>query len=131
MTPVETIKDVVTATYPAFQVFTDSIPEEYIDNYATTQVLIRESQSNIDGLGDMTFNLIQYGADIQIFYGTDLTEDMLLIEIKLMKALEQAGWVISYSQPHYLDLSNTDVQQTVKIITITKEITLEELGYNA
>lgn len=130
MTPVNMIKDVVQKTFPDFQVFTDSIPGEYIEDYATTQVLIKETQSDIGAQGDMTFNTVRVGADVQIFYGTELDTDMLLVEIKLMKSLEQAGWVIGYSQPRYLDLSNTDVQQTIKIISINNEFTLEELGYD-
>lgn len=130
MTPVNMIKDVVQKTFPDFQVFTDSIPGEYIEDYATTQVLIKETQSDIGAQGDMTFNTMRVGADVQLFYGTELDTDMLLVEIKLMKSLEQAGWVIGYSQPRYLDLSNTDVQQTIKIISINNEFTLEELGYD-
>lgn len=130
MRPVELVNTVVHANFSDFQIYEDSIPESVINDVHSTQVLLKESQSDISQFGDMTFNSMTVGVDIQIFYSVDYDEDMILTEIKLMKALENDGWSITNSQPHYIDLSQTDVQQTIKNISINKILTLEEIGYN-
>lgn len=130
MRPVELVNTVVHDNFSDFQIYEDSIPESVINDVHSTQVLLKESQSDISQFGDMTFNSMTVGVDIQIFYSVDYEEDMILTEIKLMKALENNGWSITNSQPHYIDLSQTDVQQTIKNITVNKIITLEEIGYN-
>jgi hypothetical protein len=128
--PVELVNTVVHDNFSDFQIYEDSIPESVINDVHSTQVLLKESQSDISQFGDMTFNSMTVGVDIQIFYSVDYDEDMILTEIKLMKALENDGWSITNSQPHYIDLSQTDVQQTIKNISINKILTLEEIGYN-
>lgn len=130
MRPVELVNTVVHDNFSNFQVYEDSIPESVINDVHSTQVLLKESQSDISQFGDMTFNSMTVGVDIQIFYSVDYDEDMILTEIKLMKALENDGWSITNSQPHYIDLSQTDVRQTIKNISINKILTLEEMGYN-
>lgn len=130
MRPVELVNTVVHNNFSDFQIYEDSIPESVINDVHSTQVLLKESQSDISQFGDMTFNSMTVGVDIQIFYSVDYDEDMILTEIKLMKALENDGWSITNSQPHYIDLSQTDVQQTIKNISINKILTLEEIGYN-
>lgn len=130
MRPVELVNTVVHDNFSDFQIYEDSIPESVINDVHSTQVLLKESQSDISQFGDMTFNSMTVGVDIQIFYSVDYDEDMILTEIKLMKALENDGWSITNSQPHYIDLSQTDVQQTIKNISINKILTLEEMGYN-
>lgn len=130
MRPVELVNAVVHDNFSDFQIYEDSIPESVINDVHSTQVLLKESQSDISQFGDMTFNSMTVGVDIQIFYSVDYDEDMILTEIKLMKALENDGWSITNSQPHYIDLSQTDVQQTIKNISINKILTLEEIGYN-
>lgn len=130
MRPVELVNTVVHDNFSDFQIYEDSIPESVINDVHSTQVLLKESQSDISQFGDMTFNSMTVGVDIQIFYSVDYEEDMILTEIKLMKALENDGWSITNSQPHYIDLSQTDVRQTIKNISINKILTLEEMGYN-
>lgn len=127
MRPVELVNTVVHDTFPNFEIFEDSIPESHIDDKYTTQVLLKESQSTTAMYGDMTFNAMTVGVDIQIFYSVDYDEDMLISEIRLMKAFESAGWRIISSQPHYLDLSQTDEQQTIKNLTVNKIMTLDEI----
>lgn len=129
MRPVELVNTVVHDNFSDFQIYEDSIPESVINDVHSTQVLLKESQSDISQFGDMTFNSMTVGVDIQIFYSVDYDEDMILTEIKLMKALENDGWSITNSQPHYIDLSQTDVRQTIKNISINKILTLEEVGY--
>ena len=75
--------------------------------------------------GDMTFNAIDAGVDIQIFYSVDFTGDMQLAEIKLMKRLEDENWRTINSEPHYLDLSQTDEQQMIKNIEVRKVIEID------
>ena len=130
MRPVDIVNNVVHDVFPDWQVYSDNIPESVIDDVHVTQVLLKESQSDISTRGDMTFNSMTVGVDIQIFYSVDYDSDMTLTEIKLMKALENEGWSITNSQPHYLDLSQTDVRQTIKNLSIKKIMTLKEIGYD-
>lgn len=103
----------------------DKIPDETIDDVHVTQVLLTESLMETELYGDMTFNAIDAGVDIQIFYSVDFTDDMQLAEIKLMKRLEDENWRTVNSEPHYLDLSQTDEQQMIKNIEVRKVIEID------
>lgn len=129
MRPITLVKQVINQTFPDFEVYEDSIDEDDIDDVQSTQVLLTESDMDNTHHGDGTFNSLSVGVDIQIFYGEDFDKDMTVSEIQLMKEFEHQGWTIVDSQPHYLDISQTDVQQTIKNLTINKIMTLEEIGY--
>lgn len=103
----------------------DKIPDETIDDVHVTQVLLTESLMENELYGDMTFNAIDAGVDIQIFYSVDFTGDMQFTEIKLMKELEARNWRTINSEPHYLDLSQTDEQQMIKNIEVRKVIEID------
>lgn len=125
MTPVQDIKNVVHSVLPDWQVYFYAIPEEVIDNKNVTQVLITESNSDITTFGGNTFNEMAFGYRLQVFYGLD-EENLIGQEITLYKALESFSWRITDSQPRYLDISQTDGQQMIKIIEVNKTMTLEE-----
>lgn len=129
MLPTQIIADEINGLFPKFDVFIGSIDEGALNNKEVTQVLLTESDLSNTRLGDETFNSVYVGVDIQIFYGSDFDDDILLTEVTLMKHLESLGWQITDSQPHYLDISQTDYQQTIKNITVNKIMTLEEIGY--
>ncbi|TGE52990.1 DUF806 family protein [Weissella confusa] len=126
MTPVEEIDNVVHSVFPDWQVYFYAIPEEVINNKNVTQVLITESNSDITIFGGNTFNEIAFGYRLQVFYGLD-EENLISKEITLYKALESFSWRITDSQPRYLDISQTDGQQIIKIIEVNKTMTLDEL----
>ncbi|TGE80069.1 DUF806 family protein [Weissella confusa] len=126
MTPVEEIDNVVHSVFPGWQVYFYTIPEEVIDNKNVTQVLITESNSDVTGYGGNTFNEIAFGYRLQVFYGLD-EENLISKEVTLYKALESFSWRITDSQPRYLDISQTDGQQIIKIIEVNKTMTLDEL----
>lgn len=126
MTPVQEISNVVHSVFPEWQVYFYAIPEEVIDNKNVTQVLITESNSDVTGYGGNTFNEIAFGYRLQLFYGLD-EESLISKEITLYKALESFSWRITDSQPRYLDISQTDGQQIIRIIEVNKTMTLDEL----
>lgn len=130
MRPITKVEQIITNLFPDFEVYTDSIDEDELDDVDVTQVLLKESNTDNTQHGDDTFNSILIGIDIQIFYGRHFNDDVFIAEIKLMKELESQGWKIVDSQPHYLDISQTDYQQTIKNLTVSKIMTLEEIGYN-
>lgn len=103
----------------------DKIPDETIDDVHVTQVLLKESLMENDIYGDMTFNAIDAGVDIQIFYSVDFADGMQLTEIRLMRRLESEGWHVFNSEPHYLDLSQTDEQQMIKNMEVRKIIEID------
>lgn len=131
MRPTQEVAKIITAYRPTWLVFEDSIPEEKINDLENTQVLLRETKSDISHYGDDTFNAVDLAVTIQIFYGFNLAESMLLAEVGLMKALEKSNWKTTASEPHYLDIStNTDKQQTIKNLTVEKTVNIAEIGEN-
>lgn len=128
MRPTEEVSQIVSAFRPNWQVFEDSIPKEHINDLQNTQVLLTEFKSDITDYGDGTFNSVVLAVTIQIFYGFNLSESMLLAEIELMKSLENEWWHITSSEPHYIDIStNTENQQTIKNITVEKIVSISNL----
>lgn len=130
MRPVDEVVGIIADIFPDWQVYLDSIPPEVIDDKNVTQVLITESVSDVGNYADDTFNMIELGVRIQIFYSLDFDRSMLVTEVQLMKELEKEHWRVTDSQPHYLDLSQTDEQQTIKNIEVNKTTTLVEVGYD-
>lgn len=128
MRPVDEVADVITSLFADWQVYSDAIPEEVIDDRHVTQVLLTEAQSDVSKYGGNTFNMMNLGVDIQIFYSLDYDKNMLLSEVVLMKHLEDERWRVVDSQAHYLDLSQTDNQQTIKNITVNKTVLVDEIG---
>lgn len=128
MRPVDEVAKIITDLFVDWQVYSDAIPEEVIDDRHVTQVLLKEAESDVSGYGGNTFNMVNLGVDIQIFYSLDYDENMLLSEIILMKQLEDNHWRVVDSQAHYLDLSQTDNQQTIKNITVKKTVLVDEIG---
>lgn len=128
MRPVDEVAKIITDLFVDWQVYSDAIPEETIDERHVTQVLLKEAESDVSGYGGNTFNMINLGVDIQIFYSLDYDKDMLFSEVILMKELEDSRWRVVDSQAHYLDLSQTDNQQTIKNITVNKTVLVDEIG---
>lgn len=126
MTPVVEIKNVVHSVFPDWQVYFYAIPEEVIDDKHVTQVLLTENNSSVSEYGNSTFNGMDLGYRLQVFYGLD-EENLIGKEIMLYKALEAKEWRITDSQPRYLDISQTDEQQMIKNIDVNKTLTLDEI----
>lgn len=126
MTPVVEIKNVVHSVFPDWQVYFYAIPEEVIDDKTVTQVLVTENNSSVSEYGNSTFNGMDLGYRLQVFYGLD-EENLIGKEIMLYKALEAKEWRITGSHPRYLDISQTDEQQMIKNIDVNKTLTLDEI----
>lgn len=126
MTPVVEIKNVVHDVFPDWQVYFYAIPEEVIDDKHVTQVLVTENNSSASEYGNSTFNGMDLGYRLQVFYGLE-EQNLIGKEIMLYKALEQAQWRITDTQPRYLDISQTDEQQMIKNIDVNKTLTLDEI----
>ena len=71
MTPVVEIKNVVHDIFPDWQVYFYAIPEEVIDDKHVTQVLVTENNSSVSEYGNSTFNGMEFGYRLQVFYGLD------------------------------------------------------------
>lgn len=128
MRPTEEVLQIVSAFRPNWQVFEDLIPKEHINDLQNTQVLLTEFKSDVTDYGDGTFNSVVLAVTIQIFYGFNLDESMLLAEVGLMDKLKDSGWLTISSEPHYIDIStNTEKQQTKKNITVEKVVSISEL----
>ncbi|GAK30218.1 phage tail protein [Weissella oryzae SG25] len=118
---------ILNGKFPIDDVYLDEIPAEILknDDLTKTQVLLKEARNEPSGWGNETFTSLDVAVDIQIFYSLDFNENMTMFEVNLMKAFEKDGWRIASSQPHYLDISSSsDMHQTIKNITVSKNITL-------
>lgn len=128
MRPTEEVSQIVSAFRPNWQVFEDLIPKEHINDLQNTQVLLTEFKSDVTDYGDGTFNSVVLAVTIQIFYGLNLDESMLLAEVGMMEKLKDSGWLTTENGPHYIDIStNTEKQQTKKNITVEKVVSISEL----
>lgn len=128
MRPTEEVSEIISVLKPDWLVFEDAIPSEHINDLQSTQVLLKEFKSDIGDYGDSTFNSVVMAVTIQIFYGLKFAESMIFSEIEIMKSLENEGWRITSSEPHYLDIStNTENQQTIKNITVEKTVSISNL----
>lgn len=128
MRPTQEVSQIVGAFRPSWLVFENFIPKEHVNDLDNTQVLLTEFKSDITNYGDGTFNSVVLAVTIQIFYGFNLSESMLLAEIELMEKLKDSGWLTISSEPYYLDVStNTTKQQTKKNITVEKIVEINEL----
>ncbi|APB85458.1 DUF806 family protein [Lactiplantibacillus plantarum] len=101
------------------KVYLNEIPNEDLDNTASTVMLLQETDSSPTYLANSTFKGLAMGVEIQIFYKVDLADDFnpLEAEIALMKILKAAGWLIVSSQHHTTD---PDTDQVTKTIYVTK-----------
>jgi hypothetical protein len=125
MRPVQEIVDIFANKFPDYDVYTDSIPAEVLDDTDKTQVLIMESESSNDLHANNTFNGLLIGYDIQIFYSLEFLNNIFEAEVNLMKNLEQKRWTINDSQRHYND---PITGQTIKNITVNKIYELDEIA---
>ncbi|MDM5041943.1 DUF806 family protein [Pediococcus acidilactici] len=101
------------------KVYLNEIPNEDLDNTASTVMLLQETDSSPTYHANSTFKGLAMGVEIQIFYKIDLADDFnpLEAEIALLKALKAAGWLIVSSQHHTTD---PDTNQVTKTIYVTK-----------
>ncbi|WP_270329623.1 DUF806 family protein [Lactococcus lactis] len=111
MRPTQEVSQIVGDFRPSWLVFENFIPKEHINDLDNTQVLLTEFKSDITNYGDGTFNSVILAVTIQIFYGFNLSESMLIAEIELMEKLKDSGWLTTSSEPHYLDVSTNTTKQ--------------------
>ncbi|WCE44534.1 DUF806 family protein [Lactiplantibacillus plantarum] len=95
----------------------NEIPNEYLDNTASTVMLLQETDSSPAYLANSTFKGLTMGVEIQIFYKVNLADDFnpLEAEIALMKSLKDAGWLIVSSQHHTTDPDTNQVTKTIYV----------------
>ncbi|MCG0747409.1 phage tail protein [Lactiplantibacillus plantarum] len=95
----------------------NEIPNEYLDNTASTVMLLQETDSSPAYLANNTFKGLAMGVEIQIFYKVNLADDFnpLEAEIALMKSLKDAGWLIVSSQHHTTDPDTNQVTKTIYV----------------
>ncbi|MCG0683140.1 phage tail protein [Lactiplantibacillus plantarum] len=95
----------------------NEIPNEYLDNTASTVMLLQETDSSPAYLANNTFKGLAMGVEIQIFYKVNLADDFnpLEAEIALMKSLKDSGWLIVSSQHHTTDPDTNQVTKTIYV----------------
>lgn len=82
-----------------------------------TFILLTELAADLEDYGSNSFNSIDFGIQIQIFYATNFNQDYESLEIQLLKKLEANGYRITAVRGHAID---PDTHQDFQTILITK-----------
>lgn len=93
-------------------IYTIMVPIEQQDNTETNDILITEAIMENGDYSNDTFNSITQTLEMQVFYALNVEYDTEEFEIKLMKDLEQCGWLAVRTDPHIID---PDTNQIVKL----------------
>lgn len=105
-------------------VYTGLLPEDASANTTDTIALVTESQPELSGWGNDTFNSISYAVEIEIFYSLDFDQNADDLEIKLMQQLEHLGWRIATVRSHTID---PDTGQSTKVIYVANNKIINEV----
>lgn len=82
-----------------------------------TFILLTELAADLEDYGSNSFNSIDIGVQLQIFYATNFNQDYEGLEIQLFKKLEASGYRITTIRGHTVD---PDTQQDFQTILMTK-----------
>ncbi|ADG39896.1 prophage pi3 protein 18 [Leuconostoc kimchii IMSNU 11154] len=121
--PTYEVKDLIESLKIADAVFTTSIDEEYQKDVQSTVILIAETVNDLDKRANNRFRNMNYGVEVQIFYGTDFNQPILDVEIKLARLLEKNDWVITQSKSH---INDPKTDQVTKVFYFEKNYLLED-----
>lgn len=87
--PIFEVQELIESMSFADVVFVTSIDEEYLENVTSTVVLVTETVNDLDKRANNRFRNMNYGVEVQIFYGINFTKPILDTEISLARLLEK------------------------------------------
>ena len=119
--PIFEVQELIEAMSFADVVFVTSIDEEYLENVTSTVVLVTETVNDLDKRANNRFRNMNYGVEVQIFYGINFTKPILDTEISLARLLEKNDWQTTQSKSHTND---PKTNQVTKVFYFEKNYSL-------
>ncbi|MDC2804833.1 DUF806 family protein [Leuconostoc suionicum] len=121
--PIFEVQELIEAMSFADVVFVTSIDEEYLENVTSTVVLVTEMVNDLDKRANNRFRNMNYGVEVQIFYGINFTKPILDTEISLARLLEKNDWQTTQSKSH---INDPKTNQVTKVFYFEKNYILED-----
>lgn len=121
--PIFEVQELIESMGFADVVFVTSIDEEYLKNVTSTVVLVTETVNDLDKRANNRFRNMNYGVEVQIFYGINFTKPILDTEIALARLLEQNDWQTTQSKSH---INDPKTNQVTKVFYFEKNYILED-----
>ncbi|GMA66773.1 DUF806 family protein [Leuconostoc gelidum] len=121
--PIYEVDDLLQTLKFADAIFVNSIDEEYLKDVQSTTILITETVNDLDKRANNRFRNLNYGVELQIFYGINFNQSIIDIEIKVARLLERNDWHMTQSKSH---INDPKTNQVTKVFYFTKNYILEE-----
>ncbi|MGQ2286694.1 DUF806 family protein [Leuconostoc suionicum] len=121
--PIFEVQELIESMGFAEVVFVTSIDEEYLENVTSTVVLVTEMVNDLDKRANNRFRNMNYGVEVQIFYGINFTKPILDTEIALARLLEKNDWQATQSKSH---INDPKTNQVTKVFYFEKNYILED-----
>lgn len=121
--PIFEVDDLLQTLKFADAIFVNSIDEEYLKDVQSTTVLITETVNDLDKRANNRFRNLNYGVELQIFYGINFNQSIIDIEIEVARLLERNDWRMTQSKSH---INDPKTNQVTKVFYFTKNYILEE-----
>lgn len=121
--PIFEVQELIESLGFADVVFVTSIDEEYLENVTSTVVLVTETVNDLGKRANNRFRNMNYGVEVQIFYGINFTKPILDTEISLARLLEQNDWQTTQSKSH---INDPKTNQVTKVFYFEKNYILED-----
>lgn len=121
--PIFEVDDLLQTLKFADTIFVNSIDEEYLKDVQSTTILITETVNDLDKRANNRFRNLNYGVELQIFYGINFNQSIIDIEIKVARLLERNDWHMTQSKSH---INDPKTNQVTKVFYFTKNYILEE-----
>lgn len=121
--PIYEVQELIESMGFADVVFVTSIDEEYLKNVTSTIVLVTESVNDLDKRANNRFRSMNYGVEVQIFYGINYNTHILDTEIALARLLETNDWKTTQSKSH---INDPTTNQVTKVFYFEKNYILED-----
>lgn len=93
-------------------VYTINIPSDVVENTDQTIVLLTDANTNLDIPGCNDFGALRRMIEVQVFYALDPKYDPEMIDLKLYKTFQHAGWDIGENRGHTYDPDTEQLTST-------------------
>lgn len=115
MAVIKRLYDLIKPLTPwADAVYLKRLPQSNVSS-GQTFILITETSPTLGAYASNTFNEVDFGLKIQIFYALNFTQDMEALELKLIKLLEQNGYLTQTIRGRIQDPDTHQDYQTILI----------------
>ena len=93
-------------------VYTVNIPKDVDDATNKTIVLLTDASTTPTLYGSDDFNALNRNIEVQVFYALDPKYDPEMIDLKLYKTFQHAGWDIGENRGHTYDPDTEQLTST-------------------